>query len=194
MRGVRHFVVDATKTHHDREGSIELLARFQNQEKANQFHKIVAVPEKYKDVAEEGDTLCIHFNVVVFDRRNGVEKKSPNHLQDNLYWVPDNMAHFVMKEDGTINFLQEKCLVEGKIGREEEVRPSGIILPDVRPDNKKKADTMNGVLYAKCDSMWDVEVGDKVCLEPYSDYTLKFPDGTERWLVDYSSVLYKYDD
>ena len=194
MKGVKNFVVEATSTHIEKSGSIHLLKRFENQGKANQFHKVVAVPKKYADIVEVGDTLCVHFNILVFDRKHGNETPSPNYLKDNLYWIPEGLAHFVMKPDGEIKFLQDKCLVDGTIGKEEITTDGGIILPDVRPDNVKKREMMTGTIVAKSEAMWDVEIGDRVGLAKFSDYTLVFPDGTEKWLVDYSSVLFKYDE
>ncbi len=194
MKAVTHFIIKTKKTHKDKVGSIHLLERFENQGKAIQYHELLAVPERHKDIAEVGDVLVCHFNVVVFDRKNGVSKKGRYFIQDNMYWVQDDMAHFVIRKNGDINFLHEQCLVEGQIGKDEEVTEGGIILIDARSDAEKKHDTMKGTVIAKAETIEDVEVGDLIGLSDHSDYEIEMPDGTVKWLVDYHSMLFKYDD
>ena len=133
-------------------------------------------------------------NVVVFDRRNGVNLKGRYFIKDSMYIVPDDMLHFVIKKDGEIIFFEDDCIIEkGKIGRDEVVTKSGIILPDVRDRIEKKHDLMEGVVYAKSAHMHDVEIGDMVRLADHSDYEIEFPDGEVRWFVQYKDVLYKYE-
>lgn len=193
MKSSRYFIIEAEQTHKDKEGSIYVLERFENQQKVRQFQKIVSVPERHKGLAEVGDLLCIHFNVLRYERKNGVKTLSPNHLIDDLYYVPDNMAHFILKADGTVSFLKNDCIVEGRIGKEEEITKSGIILPDNRHVMAKKADIMDGYIWSKSDKATDIEIGDKVCMEKYSDYEIEFPDGERRWLVPYESIMFKYE-
>jgi co-chaperonin GroES (HSP10) len=193
MRSTRYIIIEAEETHKKKDGSIEILERFENQEKVNQFQKVVSVPKRFEGKFEEGDTICIHFNVLRYERKNGVKTMSPNYIRDNFYYIPDHQAHFVIKKDGSLFFFKQDCLIEGRIGREEVITSFGIILPDLRKENEKKADIMDGIIYAKGDDMDDVEVGDKVCMNKYSDYSIVFPDGKTRWLVGYNSLLFAYD-
>jgi hypothetical protein len=194
MKSVNYLIIKAEVTHKEQEGSIILQTRFENQGKAKQFFPIVAVPERLKGQAEVGDMLCVHFNIVVFDRRNGVNKKGKYYIKDDMYIVPDDMAHFILREDGSIKFFEDDCLIDGILGNDEVVLDSGIVLPDVRESIQKKQDLMRGTVYAKSDAMHDVEIGDKVRLSDHSDYEIEFPDGTKRWFVNYNSMLYKYED
>ena len=194
MRSAKYIIVEAKVTHKEKEGSIILQTRFENQNKALQFFPVVAVPDKYKGIIEVGDTACVHFNVVVFDSRNGVNLKGKYFVKDSMYIVPDDMLHFVIKKDGEIVFFEDNCIIEqGKIGRDEITTAAGIILPDVRAKIEKKHDLMEGVVYAKSAHMHDVEIGDKVRLADHSDYEIEFPDGEIRWFVQYKDVLYKYE-
>lgn len=195
MRATREFIIEATQTHEDKsEGGILLLHRFENQSKVIQYHKIVAVPEKYKHMAEVGDTLICHFNVIVYDRKDGVVKKSPYIIEGDLFRVPNNMIHFVIKKSGQIMFFEDDCLIEGKFTKDDIVRDSGIIMPDLRKDNEKKNGLMEGTVFAKCEAMHDVEVGAHVGLSKYSDYSIKLPDGSTKWFVNEASVLFEYED
>ena len=193
MRSSRYFIIEAPETHKEKEGDIILAVSFENQQKVRQFQKIVSVPDRYKGKVSNGDLLCIHFNVLRFEKKDGVKTPSPNHLKDDFYYVPDTMAHFAIRKDGSLFFIKDDCIVEGKIGRDEIVTDGGIILPDVRNVMEKKADEMDGYIYAKADGLDDIEVGDKVHMAGYSDYEIEFPDGKKRWLVPYRSLLFKYE-
>lgn len=194
MRSLRDFIVKAESTHDEKEGSIYILERFENQGKVKQFHEVVAVPPSHRGIVNVGDTLCIHFNALTYDRKNGVVTDSQYHIKDNLFRVQTAMAHFVLKDDGQVVFLHDQCLCKGSITKKDVTLDSGIIIPDVREETKKKDSLIDATLLAKNPNMEDVEVGDRVCLAQYSDYEIKFPDGTKKWLVNYKDVLFKYDD
>jgi co-chaperonin GroES (HSP10) len=191
MKAARYFVVKATQTHKEREGSIHILSRFENQDKVKQFHKVVAVPKKYQDVVDVGDTLCLHFNIIVYSKKDGVIKQGQYHFQDNLFWIPSDMAHFAIKPDGRYVFFHDDCIVTPKGNSTETVRASGIIMPDLRTETQKKDTNLYGEIFQKSEDMADVEIGDSVCMSKYSDYAIEFPDGETRWFVNRDSVLYK---
>lgn len=193
MRSPHHFIIEAKETHKEKEGLIHIEHRFENQQKVKQFQPIVSVPKRFEDKVDVGDTLCVHFNTLRYEKDNSGKRLSKNHIDGDYYMVPTSQAHFIIKKDGEILFLQNEIIIEGKLGREEEITQSGIILPDLRNDYDKKKDLMNGTVYAKNSSITDLEVGDRVCMEPHSDYQIEFPDGKVRWLVRYSYLLFKYD-
>lgn len=195
MRSVKHFVIEAKETHKTKEGSLHVDIHFENQGKVRQFQPIVSAPKKYEHLVDEGDLLCIHFNVLRFERDHLGKRMSRNFIQGDFYSVPPTEAHFILKKDGSIVFItQRDCIIEGVLGKEEEVTKAGIILPDLRNDYDKKKDLMNGTVYAKPDSITDLEVGDRVCMDKHSDYQIEFPDGKVRWLSPYRNMLFKYED
>lgn len=190
MKAVRYFLIKADKTHKDKEGSIEVLHRFENQSKAISYHKILAVPKKYQHMVEEGDMMIHHFNVMTYARKDGVVTPSPYKVDGDLYRVPINMVHFVIRKNGEYVFFSDDCLVTPKGNSTETVRASGIIMPDLRTDTEKKDTNLYGEIFAKCKEMTDVEVGDRVCMSKYSDYDIELPNGETKWFVNRDSVLY----
>jgi len=192
MRAIRDFIIEADKTHEDKsEGGIILLHQFENQAKVIQHHKILAVPKKYQHIASTGDILVHHFNVITYDRKDRKVTKSKYWIKDNLFVCKPDMSHFVIKQNGDIKFLHNHCICEGSITKDDIIRDSGIIMPDLRNETIKKNSLLNATIWAKCDSMVDVEIGDEVVLNKYADYEITFPDGVKRWFVDEANVLYK---
>jgi co-chaperonin GroES (HSP10) len=194
MKAIRYFLIDAKTTHKEKDGSIIMLRRFENQDKALQYHKIVAVPKKYQDKIDVGDTLVCHFNIVVFQRKDGVETKSNYCVQGDLFRVPIDMCHFVIKKDGSYVFFNDDCLIAPEGNSTETIRKSGIIMPDLRTETAKKDTMLKGRVYAKSEEMTDVDVGELVGMSKYSDYAIELPDGEIKWFVNYSSVLFSYDN
>ena len=191
MRAVRLFIIECRQTHEEKIGSIFIEKRFSNQEKAIQYYPIMAVPEKWQEIAEVGDTLVVHFNLVTFLKNGKEVQLSPYNIVEDLYRVPEDMLHFVIKKNGEIKFFKDDCLVDGSITRDDVILTSGIILPDLRKETKKKDSMLEGVITAKSDKLDYVEVGDRVSMSPYSDYTIKMPDGKEKWFVSANSLLLK---
>lgn len=193
MRSARHFIIEAKSTHKEKIGSIIIENRFENQHKVNQFQPIVAVPKRYKDKIKVGELLCVHFNTLRFEKNNAGKKLSRNHIKDDYYSIPESEAHFVVRKDGSIYFLRDECIVEGKLGREEITTKAGIFLPDTRNEYDKKKELLYGDVWAVSDKVDEFKVGDKLCMEAHSDYQIEFPDGKVRWLVKYNYIIFKYE-
>lgn len=195
MRAVGNkFIVLAEETHEKSTGNIILLDKFDNAQKTKPISEVVSVPDKYKDVVEEGDALIYHFNVLTFKLDNGRKVPSVYCVKDNYYYVPPNMVHGVIKRDGTIKMLGDWNIVE-PIVEQEKVLESGIILIPDSDQLNKTHNMMDGTMLVVNEEMEDsIKVGDKVLLAKHSNYSIKLPDGNEVWLVENRQILCRYED
>jgi hypothetical protein len=191
MKSPNFFIIEAKETHKTQEGSIMIDINFENQTKVKQFHPIIAVPNRFKDIVDVGDMLCIHFNSLRFEKDQNNITKTKNHIKDDYYAIPPSEAHFVIKKDGSYVFFQKECIIEGKLGEEDRITDAGLHLVDTRNEFDKKKDLLKGVVWKTNSDIPDIEEGDRVVLSPHSDYQIEFPDGVVRWLVRYSYMLYK---
>jgi len=193
MRAVKHFLIEAKDTHKEKtKGGLILVTNFENQDKANQVYKIHSVPNKFKDVANKGDLLLVHFNVVVFELNNGKRVPSNNHVMGDIYHVPYNMLHAVLDPVTyeVKHLFEEWNVIDPIIDNEDKKTETGIIFELKKTEFKLKQDFMYGrVIKANA-----VESGKKVMLTEYSDYSVEFPNGETYWLVMDSQILGEYED
>lgn len=187
MRAVKRLLIEAENPHVDKIGSIYLDPKFDNALKAKQVFPIVDAPRRYDGLWEKGDSALIHFNIVVFTLKDGKKISSHYNFYEDVYWVPNNMLHAIIKKDGEINMLDGWILIKPIKKSTEKVLDSGIIL--VTTDkNKIKHSTMRGVVY-KTNEKWSaVPVGAEVLLTDHSDYSVTI-NNEEFWLVKDGQIL-----
>lgn len=188
IRAVNHFLIEAKDTHKKKEGSIILIERFENQNKANQVFPVhsVSMVSDFSQNVEEGDNLIIHFNIVVHDYdQNGSKKRSKYYIKDDIFYVPENMIHGVIRKDGEIRMNEEWNLILPIKKEEEEKTSSGIITKLNNDKQKMKKDIMYGYIVASN----RVPVGTKVVLDNHSDYEITVPNLGDHWLVKDNMIL-----
>ena len=181
MKAKKYLLIEAENPFEDKIGSIYLDPRFDTQEKSKQVFPIVDVPDKFKKHFEKGDRAIIHFNIVSFQIRDG--KKVPSHYNfvDDVYFVPENMWHGIVKKDGSFVMLDGWILIDPIKKPLEEVLDSGIIL--VKTDKMKiKHELMRGTIVKSCENSTAIADGEEVLLTNHSDYSVMI-DGKEYWLV-----------
>jgi len=193
MRAVTYFLIEAKDTHKEKtESGILLMANFDNQSKANQVYKIHSVPNKYKDVAKEGDLLVVHFNVVVFELYNEKRIPSKNYIQDDIFYVPDNMLHAVL-DPVTFeikHLFGEWAVVKPIIENEDKATESGIVYELKKTEEDLKKDFMRGEIVKS----GIIPTGIKVMMDNYSDYNVEFPNKENFWFVLNSQIIASYED
>ena len=184
MRAFNELLIECKDTHVTEKGSIQLITRLDNSALAKQVFPVHSIPKKYEDRVKPGDQLIVHFNVVVKDYTNEVETPSNYHIKDDIYRVPENMIHGVMREDGSIT-MWDNCHLVIPIKRPEKKTDSGIIYELNNNTSKMKKQIMYG--YIKVSET--IDVGSKIILSNYSDYEISIPGHDMLWLVQDSSII-----
>lgn len=174
-------------------GGIVLLEQFETAEKTKQYGEVVAVNKFFEDKVDKGDTIIFHFNAVRFDLdKEGKRIKSKNHIQDDIYWIPNSMIHFVIKKDTGEKVMLNRWNLLYPVEKEEEVTESGIIINLNNDKRLNRREFMNGVVEVPNDYYnQHLKKDDKVVLKPFADYSILMPDGEERWLVENNTILAK---
>ena len=195
MRAVKKMLVEVKNPFvEETKGGIILLEKMETTQKAVQYGTVVGVPKQFKDKVDVGDILVFHFNIVVFSiGKQGEKIPSGYYLKDDIYSVPDDMVHLVIKPDGRMIMLGEWNLIT-PIEKEEEVTESGIIvaLNNNKAENRKEE--MKGVIECPNEYFGDsLKKGDIVVLGTFADYEVTLPDDRVMWMVYNRTILGKHD-
>lgn len=184
MRAFNELLIECKDTHETEKGKIKLITRLDNAGLAKQVYPVHSIPDRYKDRVNPGDSLIVHFNVVVKDYTNKVETPSQYLIKDDIYHVPENMIHGVISKDGKIT-MWDDCHLVIPIKRPEKVTASGIVVELNNNTSKMKKQIMYG--YIKVSET--IAAGSKIILSNYSDYEINIPGHDTLWLVQSSSII-----